>query len=200
MPNTGFDITELGLADAKLVRGPKFDDDRGYFAVTANDEAFEALGIGRRFTQDNQSFSHTAGTVRGLHYQLPPFAQAKLVRVLTGSIRDVIVDARIGSPTFGEHVSVTLSAESGQQVYVPRGFLHGFMTLEPDTMVLYKVDNAFAQGHDRSVQWNDPDLAIQWPEVGGSPTLSEKDRHAARWADLGEPFTYGETELDCAQR
>lgn len=182
-----------------VIRGPRYADDRGYFAVTSNSDEFTRLGIDGRFIQDNQSLSRAVGTIRGLHYQQPPFAQAKLIRVLAGSILDVIVDARVGSPTYGEHHAVELSAKNYLQVYAPRGFLHGFMTLEPNTVVLYKVDNAYAPGHDRSVRWDDPDLAIQWPSISPTITVSDKDLQAISWAQMGSAFTFGQHQADSAR-
>jgi len=196
MADPGFIVTELELSGAKLIETPYYRDERGYFSVPSNDEAFEQIGIRRKFVQDNQSLSVSAGTVRGLHYQLPPFAQAKLIRVLSGRILDVVVDARYGSPTYGRHCAMELSAENGLQVYAPRGFLHGFMTLVPNTTVFYKVDNTYAPGHDRSISWNDPALAIEWPTISTGITLSEKDRSATRWAEMGTPFEFGQVELD----
>jgi dTDP-4-dehydrorhamnose 3,5-epimerase len=199
MSTTSFQITELDLPGAMVIRGPRYADDRGYFAVTSNSLEFTRLGIDSRFIQDNQSLSLAAGTIRGLHYQLPPFAQAKLIRVLAGRILDVIVDARVGSPTYGEHHAVELSAKNYLQVYAPRGFLHGFMTLEPNTIVLYKVDNAYAPGQDRSVRWDDPDLAIQWPSISPTVTVSDKDLQAISWAEMCSPFTFGYNQADSAR-
>jgi dTDP-4-dehydrorhamnose 3,5-epimerase len=198
MPAPSFEITELSLPGAMVIRGPLYADDRGYFAVTSNRHEFKRLGINDQFIQDNQSLSLAAGTIRGLHYQLPPFAQAKLVRVLAGSILDVIVDARVGSPTYGKYSAVDLSAKNCLQVYAPRGFLHGFMTLEPNTIVLYKVDNAYAPGHDRSVRWDDPDLAIQWPSISPKVIVSDKDLQGIGWTDMGSPFTFGQNQADSA--
>lgn len=194
MTQTTFEFQNLELPGAKLIRVPKFEDARGYFSVTMNSEDMEAAGVTRNFVQDNQSMSADKGTVRGLHYQLPPFAQGKLVRVLRGRIMDVIVDARTDSPTFGLHQTVELSESNGLQLFVPRGFLHGLMTLEANTIVLYKVDNAYAPGLDRSIQWDDPDLGIEWPSFEGGVTLSEKDKNAARWSEMDSPFLFDDPE------
>lgn len=175
--------------DGVLVLTPKrFSDDRGFFSETYNDRAFAEAGVKIDFTQDNQSYSAKAGTVRGLHFQTPPHAQSKLVRVLRGAIIDVAVDARKTSPTFGKWVSVELSAENGRQIFVPKGFLHGFITLEPDTEVAYKVDDYYNKASDGAVRWDDPDLAINWGPTAESASLSEKDAGAQSWATFNSPF------------
>ncbi len=149
-------------------------------------------GLDLRFVQDNESLSARAGTLRGLHYQAPPHAQAKLVRVVRGAIRDVAVDARRGSPTFGQWVAVELAAETGAQLLVPRGFLHGFVTLEDATHVIYKVDGVFHGPSDGSVAWNDPDLGIDWGVDPDMVILSDKDRTAPAFADWTSPFAHGD--------
>jgi dTDP-4-dehydrorhamnose 3,5-epimerase len=155
-----------------------FADARGAFSETYSRSSFaDAIGA-VDFVQDNVSRSHKRGTVRGLHFQSPPMAQAKLVRVLKGAILDVAVDVRKGSPTYGQHVSVELSAEGGAQLFVPKGFLHGFCTLEDYTEVLYKVDTPYSPAHDGAVFWADPELAIRWPISGEEAVLSEKDAKA----------------------
>jgi dTDP-4-dehydrorhamnose 3,5-epimerase len=136
--------------------------------------------------QDNHSLSRKPGVIRGLHFQLPPFAQAKLVRVVRGSVLDVVVDIRRGSPSFGHHATVTLSAGNGLQLFVPHGFAHGFCTLEPDTEVLYKVDAYYAPEHERGLLWNDPALAIPWPAA--APEISDKDRCWPSLSDLADMF------------
>ena len=147
----------------------------GYFAETYVRCDFAAAGIPHEFVQDNESLSHAPGTVRGLHFQIPPFAQAKLVRVLTGRIFDACVDLRRSSPRYGRHATVELAAESGDQLFVPAGFAHGFCTLEPDTTVLYKVDAVYSAEHERGVAWSDPALAIPWPVGADAAILSAKD-------------------------
>ncbi len=171
--------------------GPRFfHDARGYFVETYNQRAAHAAGITADFVQDNQAFSHQRGTVRALHFQAPPHAQAKLVRVLRGSIYDVAVDLRAGSPTYGRWTAATLTAHSGEQIFVPRGFAHGYCTLEADTEVAYKVDDYYAPDCDRGVIWNDPALAVDWPVSPSDAVLSDKDRQLPRFADFVTPFRY----------
>ena len=168
----------------------KHGDRRGFFSETYNRKALAALGVDINFVQDNHSLSAEKGTVRGLHFQTPPFAQDKLVRVVRGSVFDVAVDLRQGSPTYGRHVSAVLSAEAWNQVLVPVGFAHGFMTLEPDTEVIYKVSDYYAPAHDNGLLWNDPALGIQWPLAENDALLSEKDRKLPGLAELVSPFNY----------
>lgn len=149
-------------------------------------------GIDIDFVQDNESLSATKGTLRGLHYQAPPFAQTKLVRVGKGAILDVAVDARKGSPNYGKWVAEEISAENGAQILVPQGFLHGFLTLTPDVLVMYKVDNVYDGASDGGVAWNDPDLAIDWGIDPSGAVLSAKDAAAQSFADWQSPFEYGE--------
>ncbi len=182
------DVTALAIPDVKLVTPRRFTDDRGFFSETYNARAFKEAGIDCDFVQDNHSFSAAKGTVRGLHYQAPPHAQSKLVRVIKGSIIDVAVDARKASPTFGKWVSATLSAENGVQILVPRGFLHGFVTLEADTEVAYKVDAFHDGASDGSVKWNDPALAIDWGVSAAEASLSDKDAKAPLWSEFQSPF------------
>jgi len=181
MSNSEFQIEYLKLSGAAVISPPVYRDQRGYFSVPFNRDTLKTGGITADFIQDNQSLSEQTGTIRGLHYQLPPFEQAKLVRVLAGRILDVIVDARLGSPTFGQHYKTELSAQNAKQVFVPRGFLHGFITCEPNTIVMYKVDNDYSPGGDRSVRWDDPVLAIDWGLGGETPALSDKDKNAQSW-------------------
>lgn len=181
-------VEALAIPEVKLVTPARFGDDRGFFSETYNAERFQAAGIDAAFVQDNHSLSTQTGTVRGLHYQSPPFAQAKLVRVLRGAILDVAVDVRKGSPSYGKWVKAELSAENGVQIFVPRGFLHGFLTLVPDTEIAYKVDNPYSRECDGAVLWNDPDLAIDWGMTAGEAILSEKDLKAPRFRDFASPF------------
>lgn len=167
-------VAPTALPDVKLIVPQRFGDARGYFAETWNARAYAGHGLERNWVQDNQSLSATAGTVRGLHYQLHPEAQTKLVRVLRGRILDVAVDIRRGSPTFGRHATVELSADGLEQLLVPVGFAHGFCTLEPDTIVAYKVDAFYSHEHERAILWNDPALGIAWPSMAGA-VLSGKD-------------------------
>ena len=166
-------------------------DDRGWFSETYKDKSLSDIGITCRFVQDNQSSSKRVGTLRGLHFQRPPAAQAKLISVLRGRILDVAVDIRSGSPTFGKHVAMELSAESGYQFYVPIGFAHGFVTLEDETVVLYKVSDYYAPTQDSGLRWNDPDIAIPWPFEGVDIIMSEKDRRLPLLREFVSPFTYG---------
>jgi dTDP-4-dehydrorhamnose 3,5-epimerase len=184
------EIVETALPEVKVLIPKRFGDARGYFSESWNAHRLEALGLGHGFMQDNESLSALAGTLRGLHYQAPPFAQAKLVRVVRGAVLDVAVDVRAGSPRYGRWAKARLSAEGGEQILVPRGFLHGFVTLEPDTLVLYKVDAPYDAASDGAVAWDDPDLAIEWGVEG--PVLSAKDAAAPRFRDWSSPFAYGE--------
>ncbi len=181
-------VESLAISDVKLVTPDRFGDDRGFFSETYNAERFKVAGIDADFIQDNHSLSAQRGTVRGLHFQAPPFAQAKLVRVLRGSIIDVAVDVRKGSPTYGKWVSAELSAQNGVQIFVPRGFLHGFATLEPDTEIAYKVDNYYSKECDGAVLWCDETLGIDWGIPAEEGVLSEKDAKAQRFADFDSPF------------
>lgn len=167
-------IERTAIDGVLIVRPRRFEDARGYFAPIWREADLAAAGVGHGWVQDNQSLSVRKGTVRGLHYQLPPFAQAKLVRVIRGAARDVCVDLRTGSPTFGQHVAVELTAENLVQVYVPAGFAHGFCTLTDNTEVLYKVSAPWSQPDERGLRWNDPALAIDWPVTDAF--LSEKDQ------------------------
>jgi dTDP-4-dehydrorhamnose 3,5-epimerase len=183
-----FEARPLGIEGPLLVSARRFGDARGYFAETYSRRDFAALGIAEELVQDNQSFSAPRGTVRGMHFQVPPRAQAKLVRVLRGRILDVAVDIRHGSPSYGRHVAAELSAENGLMLYVPVGFAHGFATLEPDTEVAYKVSDTYAPDHDRGLAWDDPDLGIAWGVDPAAATLSDKDRRHPRLKDLGRVF------------
>lgn len=169
----------------------KFGDHRGFFSETYNKRALAALGFEREFVQDNQSLSAEPGVVRGLHFQSPPFAQDKLVRVVRGRILDVGVDIRRGSPTFGDHFAVEISAENWTQVMVPVGFAHGLVTLEPNTEVLYKVTNFYSAEHDHGVLWNDPEIGIAWPIDETAARLSDKDRAQPRLHEIETPFVFG---------
>ena len=164
-------------------------DARGWFAEVFRDDLCREAGIAIDWVQDNQSFSAEAGTLRGLHLQAPPHAQDKLVRVLAGSVLDVAVDVRVGSPTFGRWVAVELSAERLNALLVPQGFAHGFITLEPNTMVHYKVSAFYDRDAERAIAWDDADLAIAWP-AGLTPVLSDKDAVAASFAALDPVFAY----------
>ena len=182
------EVTALDIPDVKLIIPDIIRDERGFFSETYNKLAFDGVDIPASFVQDNHSLSRDKGTIRGLHFQSPPRAQDKLVRVTRGSALDVAVDIRSGSPTFGKHVTVTLSAENWRQVWIPKGFAHGFCTLEPNTEVLYKVTDYYDPGADRGLAWDDPQLAIDWPLEAGAAILSEKDKRHPQLADLPEYF------------
>jgi dTDP-4-dehydrorhamnose 3,5-epimerase len=182
------DVHCLAIPDVKLIRTPRFSDARGYFCETFQRADFAAQGLDYDFLQDNQSSSARSGTVRGLHFQRPPFAQAKLVRVLHGSIFDVAVDLRRSSPSFGKHITIKLSSEGNEQLLVPAGFAHGFCTLEPDTVVFYKVDQVYSGAHDSGVNWADSSLGIEWPVAQAEANLSAKDRGLPMFADLAAVF------------
>ncbi len=181
-------VEHLNIPDVRLLSPGKHGDRRGFFSETYNRKTLAAVGIDIDFVQDNHSYSADKGTVRGLHFQTPPFAQDKLVRVARGSVFDVAVDLRQGSPTYARHVSAVLSAEAWNQILVPIGFAHGFMTLEPDTEVIYKVSNYYAPDHDKGLLWNDPALGINWPISDEEAVLSNKDGRHPRLAELITPF------------
>ena len=182
-------ISESGISDVKILLPEKHGDHRGFFSEAYNKQALAEAGVDIDFVQDNHSWSAERGTVRGLHFQTPPFAQDKLVRVVRGTVFDVAVDLRRKSPTYGRHVSVVLSAEAWNQILVPIGFAHGFMTLEPDTEVVYKVSNYYVPDHDEGLLWNDPDLAIPWPLDAGAAILSPKDGKLPKLAEIDSPFS-----------
>lgn len=169
-------VERLAIPDVILVTPPRFGDARGFFSEVFNAARFAEAGIPGPFIQDNQSLSRAKGVIRGLHCQVAPNPQGKLVRCLKGAIWDVAVDIRVGSPTYGQHVGAVLSAENWQQLWVPVGFLHGFCTLEPDTEVIYKVTAPYDREAERGVIWNDPDLALPWPIAPGEAVLSDKDQ------------------------
>ena len=177
-------ITPLALPDLLLITPKRHSDARGWFTETWSRRVFDEAGIAADFVQDNQAFNARKGTVRGLHFQQAPHPQAKLVRVLKGAIWDVGVDVRPGSATYGQWAAATLTAEGGEQLFVPRGFAHGYCTLEDDTMLAYKVDGLYAPDREGGVLWNDPDLGLPWP-VEGAPVLSDKDKVLPRLKDLG---------------
>jgi dTDP-4-dehydrorhamnose 3,5-epimerase len=170
------EIRSLAIPDVKLITTSRQSDARGYFRETFQRGAFARQGIDREFVQDNESGSDRPGTVRGLHFQRPPFTQTKLVRVLFGRILDVAIDLRRSSRTFGLHVTAELRGGTDEQLLVPTGFAHGFCTLVPDTVVFYKVDQVYSPSHDGGVNWADPRLAIDWPVAAADAILSEKDR------------------------
>ena len=182
-------VRRLDIPEVLEITPKKIGDDRGFFSETFNRNRMAEHGLDIDWMQDNQSFSAQAFTLRGLHYQEPPFAQDKLVRVLRGSVWDVAVDIRAGSPTFGKWVALTLSAAGFNQILIPVGFAHGFVTLEPDTEVLYKVSAPYSASHDRSIRFDDPDIAVAWPLDGRQPHLSAKDANAPALAQIASPFS-----------
>ncbi len=177
-------IQRLAFDGIRLITPNRISDSRGYFAEMYVRRDFATVGIEQEFIQENESRSHAAGTVRGLHFQVPPFAQSKLVRVLRGRILDVVVDLRRSSPSYGKHITVELSEAAGDQLLVPAGFAHGFCTLEPGSTVLYKVDNLYSAAHDRGVHWADPRLAIEWPVSAAEAVISEKDQGLPQFCNL----------------
>ena len=181
-------IFSAEIPDIKILQAQKHEDARGFFSETFNEKCFRGMGIALRFVQDNQSLSTEKGTIRGLHFQSPPFAQAKLVRVLRGRIWDVVVDLRKSSPTFGKWLGVEIAAESLTQIFVPIGFAHGFCTLEDNCEVLYKVSHFYSKEHEVGICWDDPSLSIPWPLEGSSPIVSTKDEALGRFEDLKSPF------------
>ena len=175
----------------KLISGKRFADSRGWFAEVYNAKALAVRGVDVPFVQDNQSLSRPKGTSRGLHFQSPPHGQAKLVRCLRGAIFDVAADIRQGSPTYGQWIGVDLSAETGVQLFIPVGFAHGFLTLEPDTEVFYKVSDFYAPAVDGGILWNDPTVGVRWPLAPGEgPLLSEKDEGLPFLSQFQSPFPY----------
>jgi len=187
------DVKATSILGVLLLKPRYFHDARGFFVETYNARSAHAAGFAAEFVQDNQALSLKSGTVRALHFQVPPRMQAKLVRVLRGSIYDVAVDLRAGSPNYGHWVAATLTAQSGEQILVPRGFAHGYCTLEADTEVAYKVDDYYAPECERGLAWDDPTLAITWPVSAADAVLSDKDRKLPRFADFDSPFRYDET-------
>jgi dTDP-4-dehydrorhamnose 3,5-epimerase len=177
-------VEQTVLPDVKIVNPRRIGDQRGFFCETYNRQRFAEVGIDVEFLQDNHSLSAVAGTVRGLHFQSDPFAQAKLIRVIRGRILDVAVDIRRSSPTFGKHVAVELSAENGSQLLVPVGFAHGFCTLECNTEIVYKVSAYYSAAHDHGLRWNDPALGIDWPVAPAIALLSDKDRRQPLLSEL----------------
>ncbi|MEM6498837.1 MAG: dTDP-4-dehydrorhamnose 3,5-epimerase [Pseudomonadota bacterium] len=177
-------ITELEIPDVKVISPRIFRDDRGFFSETYNKFSLAEFGFEVDFVQDNHSLSRKVGVIRGLHFQIDPHPQGKLIRVTRGAVFDVAVDIRHGSPTYGKHVSRVLSAENWEQLWVPVGFAHGFCTIEPDTEVVYKVSGQYSSECDRGLLWNDPSLGIAWPVAPDAATLSDKDKLHPPLAEL----------------
>ena len=181
-------VLELSIPVVKVLIPAVHRDHRGFLSEVYNEKTLAKAGIEFVFVQDNHSLSIEKGVVRGLHFQVPPFAQVKLVRVIRGSVFDVAVDLRRNSSSYGHHVSVVLSADAWNQVLIPVGFAHAFMTLERNCEVIYKVSDYYAPEHDKGLLWNDPELGIDWPISESEAILSEKDSKLPRLADLGTPF------------
>jgi dTDP-4-dehydrorhamnose 3,5-epimerase len=181
-------VSSTELPDVKIIMPQMLSDSRGLFSEVYNRRDFEAAGLFLDFVQDNHSTSTWQNTIRGLHFQRPPFAQAKLVRAVRGRILDIAVDIRKSSPTFGHHVAVELSSENWRQMLIPVGFAHGFCTLESNTEVVYKVTDYYSREHDRGIHWGDPHLAIPWPLDGEEPRLSERDLSLPKLNDSPELF------------
>jgi dTDP-4-dehydrorhamnose 3,5-epimerase len=183
------EVEPTALPEVKAIKPKRFGDARGFLSEVYNQREFLDAGIEHVFVQDNHSHSASKGTVRGLHFQTPPFAQAKLVRVTRGRVLDVALDLRRSSPTFGRHVAVELSAANWLQLLVPVGFAHGFCTLEDETEVLYKVSAYYAAAHDKGIAWDDPALGIPWPVSAAGAILSDKDQRQPRLADSPDLFS-----------
>jgi dTDP-4-dehydrorhamnose 3,5-epimerase len=181
-------VIDTTIPEIRVLVPEKFGDARGFFSETYNHRTLASVGIELDFVQDNQAFSVARGIVRGLHYQLPPMAQDKLVRVLRGAIFDVTVDIRSASPTFGQHVAMVLDAAGAKQLFIPAGFAHGYCTIEPNTEVFYKTSNYYSPEHERTILWNDPAIGIDWPINAEDALLSEKDSRAPRLAEVTDLF------------
>ena len=184
------EIKTTALPGILLLKPRRFADSRGYFVETYNQRAFAGAGVRAQFVQDNQSFSTKAGTIRGLHLQLPPAAQTKLVRATRGSVFDVAVDLRQGSPTFGRWIGEILTAGGGEQLLIPRGFAHAYCTLEDECEVAYKTDDFYAPKCESGIIWSDPDLQIDWPIAPSSAILSDKDAKLGFFRDFTTPFRF----------
>ena len=180
------EVMVTDIPDVLLLRPKIFSDHRGYFCETYSQRQFFEHGLNLDFVQDNEAFSRQAGVVRGLHFQAPPMAQTKVVRVLHGAVFDVVVDLRQNSSTFGKWQGFILSAENRQQLLIPKGLAHGYMTMVSDTLFFYKVDTFYSPKHDGGIFWNDPDLGIKWPDL--EPILSKKDTHMPLLRDFTSPF------------
>ena len=184
---TNTNLNELIL----LITPPRFGDHRGFFAETYSRQKYVEMGVDAEFVQDNHSLSHDVGTLRGLHFQAPPYAQGKLVRCGRGAFFDVAVDIRQGSPTYGQWAGYELSAVNGHQIYVPKGFAHGFVSLEPDSEIVYKCSDYYNPETEGALRWDDPDISIEWP-LRGDFILSKKDAVAPLLKDFESPFIFSE--------
>ena len=184
-------VTTCDIKGLCVIEPTVFKDERGYFMETYNQNDFKEAGLDMVFVQDNQSMS-VRGVLRGLHYQKPPYAQSKLVRVISGRVLDVVVDIRYGSPTFGKHVAVELDGDSHSQLFIPRGFAHGFSVLSEEAVFQYKCDNYYSPQSEGAIAWDDPELGIDWKIPAERVLLSEKDRHHPRLSDAESVFRYGD--------
>ena len=185
-------IVSAPIPGVKIISPRFFHDHRGYFAETHSNNKFLEHGIDVDFVQDNLSFSAKKGTVRGLHFQIHPFAQWKLISAVTGSVLDVAVDIRQGSPSYGKYFEMVVDSENRNQLLLPAGFAHGFIALEDDTLVTYKVSASYSPDHEKGIHWADPDIAIDWPNMEEEAILSDKDRQLPKLADLPEYFTFSD--------
>ncbi len=183
-------VVTTAIADVKVLVPLKHADHRGFFSETWNRRTFDEAGIPHEFVQDNHSLSVASGTLRGMHFQMPPYAQHKLIRVVRGALLDVAVDLRRGSPTFARHVSVEISADAWNQVFVPIGFAHGYCTLAPNTEIIYKVSCGYAPEYERGLLWNDPALGIDWPVSADDAAMADRDRQLPPLAELTDVFEY----------
>ena len=179
----------------RIITPTRHGDARGWFMESWREDRLAEVGIDCRFVQDNHSFSAAVGTLRGVHFQTPPHSQAKLIRCTRGAVIDIAVDLRRGSPSYGQHVSVELSAENGRQIFIPEGFGHGFVTTAPDSELLYKCSTYYAPEADAGLRWDCPDLGIDWGLGGQEPILSDRDRRLPCLAEFDSPFTYDGSPL-----
>lgn len=187
----GLKVEQLELPEVRFITPQRFSDERGFFCETYNRRAFVDVGIETVFVQDNEALSARAGVLRGLHFQVAPSPQAKLVRVVRGAIFDVAVDVRDGSPSFGRWCGRVLSADEGTQLFIPAGFAHGYLTLADDTLVAYKVDYFYDKAAERGIRWDDPDIGVAWPAKREQITLSGKDEVLPFLRDADVPFRFG---------
>jgi dTDP-4-dehydrorhamnose 3,5-epimerase len=188
LPLRSLAVQDSAISSVKLLTPLRHGDARGFFSEVYSRRSYRAAGIETEFVQDNYSRSRDRGVVRGLHFQIPPHAQHKLIWVTRGAIFDVAVDLRHGSPSYGRHVAAVLSADNWNQILIPVGFAHGFCTLEPDTDVVYKVSDYYSAAHDRGLAWDDPALGIEWPVEAGQAILSPRDRQHPGFAELPRFF------------
>lgn len=185
-------IKETAISGVVEIHPDRFDDHRGFFSETYSHRRLAQFGINETFVQDNLSFSVSPSVLRGLHFQREPHAQAKLISVITGSVFDVVVDIREGSPTYRKWFGLEISAKKGNQLFVPKGFAHGFLTLEPNTSVFYKVSDYYSQDDERSIRYDDPEIGIAWPVTSDKHVISDKDNDAPKLVDIDNNYKYFE--------